>query len=322
MAGENEAALVRKLGETFEPAIAAKIAEFGGLLTREAAAALLCSQHGISFEKEITLSQAKSTRELFSFRAKVDRIFPIQKFEGNFTRLVRLYLSDRTGKGTLVLWNEQTATVKGAIATGDIVECHLAYFRAGEICISRAGTIVAAEKFAVSELSGLGSGVCSVKGIVREKKDGEWPLAFSFLVCQGKTCVRAVAWRGQIEGLDEPVDGDEIILENAFFKNNEINIGEGSRILIAGKQGSEGVLEDVCFENGGLAFIIGKEKFAAPLEQGFGMLGIRALPQGVQPATVAKLKAMEVAGMRVLYSFNERKIAWLEVIEEKKKEEK
>ena len=322
MAGENEDALARRLGDGFEPAIAAKIAEFGGLLSREAAVALLCSQHKISFEKEITLPQAKSEAGLFSFKAKVDRIFPIQKFEGNFSRLVRLHLSDKAGKGTLVLWNEQASAVEGEISTGDTVECHLAYFRDGEICVSRAGTVAAIEKFPISGPERIAAGVCSVKGVARDKRGGEWPVAFSFLLCHEKNCVRAVAWRGQTGELEAPAEGDEIVLENAFFKNGEINIGEGSRILVARKRGSEGVLERLRVEDGELAFIVGGGKFAAPLEQGFGMLGIRALPQGVQPATVARLKAMEVEGRHVRYFAEGGKIAWLSVIEEKKKEEK
>ena len=53
-----EGKLREKMGDACDSAIAQKIAEFGGLLSRNAAAALLCRQNGIDLERRILLSEA------------------------------------------------------------------------------------------------------------------------------------------------------------------------------------------------------------------------------------------------------------------------
>jgi len=61
-----EARLKEKLGGKLEETLVAKIAEFGGLLTRRAAVLLICRQNGIDTESEVRLSDA-ARQELLPF---------------------------------------------------------------------------------------------------------------------------------------------------------------------------------------------------------------------------------------------------------------
>lgn len=208
MADELEEKLQGLLGDGYEGRLAAKISEFGGLLTRRAAVRLLCKELGVDVERRIALSAAGGEQLPFSFAARVDRIFPAQKFASG-EKCVRLHVSDQSGGATLVLWNAQAALVEhgsqtgdggqagtgtgaggadllggakqelvahqrqrtaqaNGISMGDEIECRGAYVRSGEIHLGREGGMVAAKKFPATQVGKLTAGVCNVEGIVGE----------------------------------------------------------------------------------------------------------------------------------------------------------
>jgi len=137
-----EEKLAGKLGDFLEPEITREISSFGGLLTRHAAVLLLCKQNGIDVERKIHLADAQGERLPFSFSAKVARVYPIQTYGAKPGCSVRLHITDGSAEATLVLWNEQARLAEeGEICVGDDIECKGAYARAGEIMVSKGGSV-------------------------------------------------------------------------------------------------------------------------------------------------------------------------------------
>ncbi len=320
--GELEEKLKEKLESGYEEQIGEKIAEFGGLLSKSAAIRLLCKQNNIETEKMLVLSEAKNSPLTFWFSAAVDRIYPVQEYGNGAGCSVRLHLSDKTGEATLVLWNEQVEQVKGEISIGDYIECRGAYFKGGEIGISRSGSIRAIKKLAITPVPMLTKGICNVKGTVKEvepdyhyvdKKTGNEKSLSSFLLCEGKSCRRVVIWEFP-EGTKKPDVGDVVLLEKVEFKNSEIQFNRGSRMVKKTKAGQEkGLLKMISIGDGGAAFHIGEKKYTASLLEALELMGIRKVPQGISEKTLILIKAQEIAGKSVKYKADGQRLAWLAV---------
>lgn len=309
MKDEMEGLLFAKIGGAAEGAIAARIAEFGGLLTRQAAVRLLCKERGIAVERRVSLSGARGQKGHFSFSARVGRVFPVQKFPNSRDSSLRMHISDSSGQSTLVLWNEQCRLEKEIFA-GDEIECAGAYFRAGEIFIAKSGSVKKTGGAQAESLDGLREGACSVQGIVKGaegersfRRNGEERRMFSFTICQGETCARAVAWQGNGAQFEIPSEGDTVLLENAFFRAGEVHLSAKSRlVIISSSQEKEGVVERIAVEGGNAVFRIGGGEFSLPLASALPLLQIRSLPPGVLSGTALSIKAGELAGKTVRYA--------------------
>ena len=310
MADKTEDELKEKLGECLDEKIQGKIAEFGGLLTRHAAVRLLCKENGISLEKRQSLSEARGSHTPFSFLARVDRIFPIQEYSSSRDRSMRIHVSDESRGATILLWNEQIQEINGKISTGDTIECFGAYFRSGEIGVSRAGKITRVKGFPLSEIHDLKEGACSIEGTVRDVsalksfkgRKGETRQMLSFSICREKECARAVVWLGASEDAPPLQNGDSVLLENAVFRNGEIHLNASSRLVLKIQADElQGTLESVFVEGNDMAFSISGKKLLAPAGEGLALLGISSLPEGVSLQTVSALKSSELAGRGVRY---------------------
>ena len=321
MAGrkELEGKLAEKLGGSLEAALAEKISEFGGLLTRDAACLLLCRQNGIEVEMKIDLAEAAKTGLPFSFRAKVSRIYPAQLYKNGTDRSVRLHISDGTGESTLVLWNEQSALVEGEIGMDSEIECKGAYARGGEIFLSRTGAIRKIGGMPALPVSKLSEGICAVEGEVKEvkpdqayadKKSGEARTFSSFIICDPEECRRVIAW-SRPQGVN-PEPGDRLLLENVVLKNNEIHFNSYSRMV---KKSSSktlfGKMDGFEIDGDAAVFLINGSRFQVPQQKALVLLGIRPIPQGVAPATLLSIKSSEMVGRSVKYRLEEEKLAWL-----------
>ena len=317
-----EEMLQERLGVKCDEEIARKIREFGGLLSRNAAIVLLCKQNGIDLEKQIFLSEAKKTMLPFSFHAKVDRIFPTQVYSGANNRSVRLHLSDSSGKATLLLWNEQANIVMGEVSVGDVVECKGAYFKNGEIGLGRNGSIKKEKAFPLTELSQLTYGVCNVQGEVKsidsesviDNRDAKQK-TFSFLLCDKDVCKKAIIW-SQSSDAQKLQIGDVLLLENIFFRNNELHLDEFSRVV---KKRSVSDLfgvflnVDVEGEQAQASFQIDENKYSVEVPVALSLLHINSIPPGVSPQVLIKIKSSEFEGKRVKYLLEGVKLVLFEL---------
>jgi hypothetical protein len=315
-----EEKLKDELGDGFEDKIAERISEFGGLLSRGAAVRLLCKEHGIDVERKLTLREAEGSPLPFSFTAKIDRIYPVQSYPGRPDRSVRLHLSDSSGPATLVLWNEQAALVEGELSIGDTISCAGAYFRSGEMALSRGGKIAKTLRAPIIRVSKLTAGVCNIEGEVRalepdypyiDRKSGEEKTLSSFQFCEGNDCRRVVIWSSP-EGTPVPEPGDHLLLENVLFRNGELHFNSSSRMVkkISASEKS-GKLEKITPRGELAVFSIGGTAFALPMGEALAMLGIRAVPDGVSPNTLLLIKSQELLGRNLKYRLADGQLSWL-----------
>ncbi|MCX8174587.1 MAG: hypothetical protein N3E51_00060 [Candidatus Micrarchaeota archaeon] len=307
---ELERRLRQALGEKYEKALSAKISMFGGLLTKEAAIRLLCKENGIDAEQKLGLGQALKSTLPFSFAAKIDRIFPVQKYRNGAGCLVRLHISDETGSAVLVLWNEQAALVQGKIAAGDTVECSGAYVKGGEIHIGRGGSIRKIQSAPLRSVSQLSAGLCNVVGVVGEiepdyayidKKSGRQRKMSSFLLCESagkKECRRVVIWSAP-EGTPGIFEGDYLLLENVLFKNGELHFNFGSRMVVLSSPSEFcGRVESFLAKGDSVEMRVGKRDFLLDESSALRLLGIRAV-EGAKPSTLLSIKGGYLVGKKV-----------------------
>lgn len=323
MEKEQERLLFGRLGSGMEGQIAGKIAEFGGLLTRAAAVRLLCRQNGVEVDLPIPLSKAGGASLPFSFRARVDRVFPVQPYGGGSGKTVRLHVSDMGGEGdaTVLLWNEQVSIVEsGNIGQGDEVEVRGAYFRLGEISIGRGGGIAKIGGVKTVPLSGIGNGTCAVEGAAKDampdkeyadKKTGEKRFFSSFLLCDGAECRRVVVWGGSSIAA-KPEEGDRIRLENVLSKNGELHFNAISRMVRLGaKKDAEGKITKMEIAGGNAVIAIDGAEFSLPQKDALLLLGVKVVPEGVKPATLFSIKAAGMVGKPARYRKDGGKLLWL-----------
>lgn len=314
--------LQEKLGDAFEGKVAEKIGEFGGLLTRSAAVRLLCKQQGIEVEIKLSLREAADCQLPFSFEAKIDRIFPVQSFANGAGRSARLHLSDSSGEATLVLWNEQLPLLDGQLSIGDTIACSGAYFRSGEIVLSRGGKLGRAAAYPLTPIGKLSQGVCNVKGEAREvepdrhyldRKTGGEKAFSSFQLCEGKECARVVMWSSP-DGTQKPENGDCLLLENVSFRAGELHFNASSRLVKKSSAAEKaGIFGGVSFRGSEAVFSIDGKEFPLPAGQALALLGIGAVPQGVRMETMLLIKAQGLAGKMARYRISGESLSWLAV---------
>lgn len=306
MEGAAEEKLRARLGGRFESEVQLKIGSFGGLLSRNAAARLLCLESGISTEERLPLSQARGARLPFSFSARVDRVFRVQHFPGGAQKSVRLHISDSSGEATLVLWNEQAAPVEGgSILAGDTVECAGAYFRSGEIFIGRGGSVARIGGSSAVLVSALSGGVQNVEGVVDsaeepreylDRQSGERRRMLAFTICSGGACCRAVWWSPP-DDAPKLRKGDEAVLEGASLRGGELHLGNYSRTIVRSKAGAlEGEFGGISFDGDEAAIRIGDREFRASLPEALQLFGLQPALQGILPQTALAIKAAALAG--------------------------
>lgn len=318
---ELENRLSEKMGGSAEEKIKAKIAEFGGLLTRAAAVRLLCRQNGIEIDTPMPLAKAKGTSLPFSFRAKVDRIFPMQEHAGGSTRTVRLHVSDGSADATLVLWNEQTSIVgAGGIGAGDEIEVKGAYVRSGEICVSRGSAISRIGGMVVAPLAKLTEGECIVEGEVggiepdcagQDMKPDVGKPFLSFQLCDGEMCRRVAVWSPEKKA--RPDAGDRLRLEGVVFKKGEIHFNSHSRLVrISSKARLLGKLERASVSSGTAFFVIDGQEYSLPCNEALRLLGVKSVPPGVEPSTLFSIKLQGFLGKQISYGKISGRLEWLE----------
>lgn len=319
MDDELEKKLREKLGADYGSRVEGKISSFGGLLTAGAAVLLLCRENGIETERKIPLSQAAKTRLPFSFEARVDRIFPAQEFAGGASRSVRLHVSDGKAEATVVLWNEHASAAEKGLRAGYAARFSGAYFREGEISLGKNGRMEVLSEGNGSKIAGLSHGICSVEGNVREvepdyhyidKKTGEKKRLSSFLLCQGRDCRRVVVWRP--DGKNQPEQGETVLVENVLFRNGELHFNSGSRMVRRGQaEESGGIFGGVSFDGSNVVLLIGNERCTASFDDALQLLGMRAVPEGVEPETLISIKAGSLAGKQAKYRLEGNRLRYL-----------
>jgi hypothetical protein len=110
--------------DAFEGEVEAVLAEWAGLLDRDAAAMVVVERHGRSVASFARIADLEEGMEA-NLRATVTAITPVRSFtrqDGTGGRVVNLELRDESGFCRFVLWDDDVGLVeRGKVAVGSTV---------------------------------------------------------------------------------------------------------------------------------------------------------------------------------------------------------
>ena len=254
--------------------------EFGGLLTKEAAAHTIGRDLGAKMnvtsstqekiEQKFKIDALEEGLENVTVNAKISAILPTHYFDkanakGNVTNIE---LVDETGKIRVVLWNDEgKAVIEGQLNKGDCVTLHNVQVAKNreflELRMGYSGTITQCEEtdecanlpiietniLKVGELKAgendvdVVAKIGAIYGIRQFTSDrGEGKVA-NILIADGEDTSRLVLWNNATKIVKKLNRGDTIKIENAYTKDgmNGVEVHAGWRTRII--QNPEGVEE-------------------------------------------------------------------------------
>ncbi|GEM_PF-4138212 len=313
---EIEKELLGRLGkEGLEGRIASKLAEYHSLIPRESAAYLVSLEEFGPKVRVASLSQAKQTPQPSKLLVRIERVFQQRKFErgGKDARVQRAAVSDQSGSGTLVCYDDACAPLEEEAASGDLIDIQPVRFRNDEFHLSHGGKITVVQKGARAKLSG-SEGIGTFEGTVSEvfgdfplKKNGADALATSFSITDGKDNARVVCWEGG--GIASRLhEGMRVIIENGVRRGGEIHVGAGGRLLFGGVENRKGE-KIVAVEISGDDVIIATEggrKITIAAAVACELFGLGAVPDGIKPITAVALKKSDWVGRELPHDWKKR----------------
>jgi hypothetical protein len=266
--------------EELEKEIAKKIAQFQGLLTREAAMKLIAKEMGLlkNEARVYKIGEIPHAARKINFTAKILRIeAPVTYSSGKKSRSI--ILGDETGRIRLKLWGEDLELFS-KFKIGDIVEVKNAYERNGELGLGYAGEIRVVNAAPFSQLGELeASTYVNVRGritrIEGEKeylKEGKRKRFFVFSISDGVTEKQCVIWEGIGRGRQLNVN-DEVVIEQAYVKNDELHVYGKSRILLR-PSGLRGKVKSIDCDGNTLKVTIDEKQIVLNREEALKFLGV------------------------------------------------
>ncbi|VVC00128.1 Replication factor A [uncultured archaeon] len=250
-----------KKAEEINEMISAKKNRFSGLLTDDGAAYMVARELGVKIaesQKPAKISELREGLAGIDVIARAKQVFPPKEFEskGKKGRLQSIMLWDGTGEARLTLWNSDIdkAALLG-IKKGDavkVVNCSAAKYNGQlQLNLNYNSTIsIAQESEAPSteakktNLNDLEAGMneVSVKAKIKtifpersfENERGKGRV-MNFILSEGLKEVRATAWNEAIDAVEEIGEGEEVIIEGAYTKENrgevELQLGKNAGIV-------------------------------------------------------------------------------------------
>lgn len=296
-------ALETKLGKgELDSRLQKKLEEYHGLISRGAALHLLSLEFFGPQVRASTLLQAKASASAVKLRVRLERVFPARIYDkggkGGLTQ--RAAVSDHSGGGTLVCYDDAARPLSECAVSGDLIEVSPVRFRGDEYHVGHGGEIKVAESGPRAKLSG-GEGIGTFEGNVSEffgdfpyrKNRGEGGLMSAFELDDGKGKARCVLWDspGMKNSLSK---GMKAIIENGVRRGEEIHIGAAGRLLFARKNPDEGrpVIEkiEIDEERGKVVARAGSISAEMTFDEACKNLGIGPVPEGIKPVTLLNLK--------------------------------
>ena len=305
--------------DALEAQIGEKMDAYFGLLTRDTAVFLIAKMHGIAKDAQVSLTDARAWMRRINTQGKIARVFPLQTHEknGREKKSVRMVIEDAAASRTLVLWDAHANLAFGEIGVGDEIRIVGSYMtRDKELALGADGSIERTRQAEFAAIGQMKEGLHNIKGEVREiyldyhyMKNGTERKMGSFLLAQGDKEVRVVLW-AQPQAVKELAQWDAVRIENALFKNNELQLGEQSRLVKLSKQAKQNVVEgeiaSAVLGNGGIIAQIGGREIVFEESAMKAFLGIKSVPEGVSMHTLLELKKESLLGKKISVEIEEK----------------
>jgi hypothetical protein len=293
--------------EELEQQVKEKIKSFHGFLTREVALRLIAKEKGLlkEEEKECRISEIPKGGKI-SFRAGIRKIWPVATYSsGKRSRVVEV--TDETGTGTLVLWNDDTK-LGDRLRLGDEIKVKNAYEKGGELHLSYSGTIEVMKKAGYSALNSVNDGesahvkgfVSSIEGTDTFIKGNTPAWGFAFGISDGESERRCII----IEGLDRAQHirkGDEIRIESATVDKGNLYLDSHSRIMVRrAKDMIRGKITGIDCDGEKLRLGVDDKVIELSRDNAMAALGVSAAPD-IMLSTVVALKKDKLLNSRVAF---------------------
>ena len=319
--------LLKQLGEgKLEELVREKEEKFHGLLTREAAMFAISKEMNLQApQKPIPVSKMGPGIKRAIILVKVNRIFEVKRYEknGKEGRVCRVFVGDESSERALVLWNDDVDYVElGKILKGDLIEARGIYMKGDELALGYGGSISVLERQPEKKLTELSEGeavnitasVSEYSGLRRYEREGSIHEMASCTLEDSSGKMRLVLWEPNERALEGAKSSDLVRIEDARFKNGEIQASRSSKVILMAKpippgqltadfEGEvEGKIEAIIASGEGLELKLeGGGEGAVLLSKTLSLrlLGLKSLPEDVALETLLKLKGGALAGSSI-----------------------
>ena len=248
--------------EEIEKEVEKKIADFHGLLTREVALKLIAKERGLYKEEEqiVKIKDIKPSMRRLTVSGKIIAIDK-EKTYSSGKRARSIIIKDDTGHVSVTLWNQDIQIIS-KLKIGDEILVKNAYEKIGNLSLGYKGTIEIINTVPYTPLAELIEGPVNVRAFISavgEKKEYEKNnrkfTYISFSINDSISEQKCVLW--SIPDMDKMTVGNEIIIQNGLFRENEIHLNNYTRLLIRKATNVvNGTVNDVRIDNNKLVFIV------------------------------------------------------------------
>ncbi|MEM4326911.1 MAG: OB-fold nucleic acid binding domain-containing protein [Candidatus Diapherotrites archaeon] len=250
--------IATKTGKTKEEIlelIHTKKNKFSGLLTETGAAIIVARELQVKIMEENEtpkITELKTGMKNIDLKATITKIFEPKEFEtkGNKGKIQNIYLKDETGQTRLTLWNKEIEKYEtNKLKEGDIIKLTnikiTEYKGEKQINMNYNSTIekIGEEKETETKISDLKAGMNNVKIKAKikqitekrefQKEDRKGEL-LKFIIAQQDQEIKAIAWNEKTQEIEKIGEGKEIIIENAYVRENrgetELQLGTKAKI--------------------------------------------------------------------------------------------
>ncbi|MBI2079396.1 hypothetical protein HYT84_01415 [Candidatus Micrarchaeota archaeon] len=292
--------------EELEKLIEEKISSFHGFLTREVAIKLLAKEKNLlkkEPEKTYKIKEIPKGANAISLAAKVIKI--LQEVIYNSGKKSRsMVLEDETGQINLKLW-EDGIQFFSKLKIGDLVLISGAYEKNEDLNLGYSGKIEIATPAGFVNLDNLIDGqivhvkssITKLEGEKTYEKNNSKKSMFLFYISDKS--IRCILWEG-IERGKQMQEGDEVIIQNASVRNNELHLNFSSRILLKKAKGViRGKLNDLNVQGENLILNIEGKEIQLKKDDAFNFLKVR-VAEDISLETVASLKKPSILNSSVI----------------------
>lgn len=222
--------------EKVEEEIGKKLTDFHGLLTREVALKLIAKEHGLIKEEMVKINEIKPGMKRVILNGTISQIHKIVEY--TFGKKCRtMTIKDETGTTTLTVWNDDV-DIFSKLKVGDEIGVKNAYERLGSLNLGYNGSVEILKSAPYTKCDTLPENapvnirafISHIQGTREYEKNGVKKQYYIFTVSDKTTEVRCIVWEN-LERTQKLAIGDEVIIQNATAKKNELHINANSRIL-------------------------------------------------------------------------------------------
>ncbi len=223
--------------EEIEKEVENKIDAFHGLLTRDVALKLIAKERGLFKEEEqqVKIKDIKPGMRKINIIGKIAAINKENTYPSG-KRARAIVIKDDTAAVSLTLWNDDIKMISN-LKVGDEVLVKSAYEKLGSMSLGYKGTLEVVSAAPYYKLGELVEGSVNVRAFINAvegkkeyEKNGKKSSFFSFNISDSTGERRCIIWG--IHNSQNIIVGNEVIIQNALFRNNEIHINERTRLLV------------------------------------------------------------------------------------------